>query len=156
MASPTPVLPEVGSTIVPPGLSLPSRSAASIIGRPMRSFTEPPGFRYSSLARICAPPRGESLSRRAVGVAPTSARMVGYSATSIQRDGGIRRGDFHVTDERERGDDAGRGDARDDPERERVAARQRGGGRAADAEQMIRMRHGDARRDRDADRSADL
>ena len=61
MARPTPVLPEVGSTIVPPGLSFPSRSAASIIGRPMRSFTEPPGFRYSSFARICAPPRRREL-----------------------------------------------------------------------------------------------
>src|SRR5919109_1562472 len=56
MASPTPVLPEVGSTIVPPGLSFPSRSAASMSGRPIRSFTEPPGFRYSSLTRSFAPP----------------------------------------------------------------------------------------------------
>ena len=30
--------------IVPPGLSRPSRSAASIIGRPMRSLTDPPGL----------------------------------------------------------------------------------------------------------------
>src|SRR6266581_7665566 len=80
IASPTPVLPEVGSTIVPPGCSFPSRSAASIIGSPIRSFTEPPGFRYSSLARICAPPRGLSLSRRTTGVRPTSSRMVGYFA----------------------------------------------------------------------------
>src|SRR4029077_17504169 len=120
IASPTPVLPDVGSTIVPPGRSFPARSAASIIGSPMRSFTEPPGFRYSSFARICAPPRGESLSRRTIGVAPTSSRMVGYSATSVQRDGGIRRGSFHVTDEHERRDDARGGDAGDDPERERV------------------------------------
>ena len=48
------MLPEVGSTIVPPGFSFPSRSAASIIASPMRSFTEPPGFRYSSFARIVA------------------------------------------------------------------------------------------------------
>src|SRR6266404_289075 len=79
MARPTPVLPEVGSTIVPPGFSFPSRSAASIIGRPMRSFTEPPGFRYSSFARICAPPRGESFSSRTIGVAPTSSSTVGNS-----------------------------------------------------------------------------
>ena len=46
------MLPEVGSTIVPPGFSSPSRSAASIIASPIRSLTEPPGFRYSSLARI--------------------------------------------------------------------------------------------------------
>src|SRR5438874_8985623 len=83
IARPTPVLPEVGSTIVPPGRSFPSRSAASIIGSPIRSFTEPPGFRYSSFARIWAPPRGLSLSRRTIGVRPTSSRTDGYSpATS--------------------------------------------------------------------------
>ena len=46
------MLPLVGSTIVPPGLSLPSRSAASIILTAIRSFTDPPGLRYSTLARI--------------------------------------------------------------------------------------------------------
>src|SRR5437588_328587 len=50
MARPTPVFPDVGSTIVPPGRSFPSRSAASIIDRAMRSFTLPPGFMNSSLA----------------------------------------------------------------------------------------------------------
>ena len=52
MARPWPVLPLVGSMMVPPGLSSPSRSAASIIGRPMRSLTEPPGLSISSLARM--------------------------------------------------------------------------------------------------------
>src|SRR5919201_1770921 len=79
MARPTPVFPEVGSTIVPPGLSRPSRSACSIIARPIRSLTEPPGFRYSSLARILAWPGGESLSSRTIGVPPTRSRTVGYS-----------------------------------------------------------------------------
>ncbi|OGO67432.1 MAG: hypothetical protein A3H36_07735 [Chloroflexi bacterium RIFCSPLOWO2_02_FULL_71_16] len=41
IARATPVFPLVGSTIVPPGLSSPRRSASSIITRPMRSFTEP-------------------------------------------------------------------------------------------------------------------
>src|SRR5690349_15119003 len=82
MARPTPVLPDVGSTIVPPGRSFPSRSAASIIGRPIRSFTEPPGFRYSSFARISAPPRGVSFGSRTIGVAPTSSRMVGNSVAT--------------------------------------------------------------------------
>src|SRR3954463_8718954 len=82
IARPTPVLPEVGSTIVPPGRSFPSRSAASIIGSPIRSFTEPPGFRYSSLARISAPPGGVSFCSRTIGVAPTSSRMVGNSVTT--------------------------------------------------------------------------
>ena len=44
MASPTPVLPLVGSTMVPPGRSRPSRSAARIISRAGRSFDEPPGL----------------------------------------------------------------------------------------------------------------
>ena len=44
MASPTPVLPLVGSTIVPPGRSRPSRSAARIISSAGRSFDEPPGL----------------------------------------------------------------------------------------------------------------
>src|SRR3989304_93166 len=47
-----PVLPEVPSTIVPPGLSRPLRSASSIIATPMRSLTEPPGFMNSAFAYI--------------------------------------------------------------------------------------------------------
>ena len=39
-ASAIPVLPEVASTMVPPGLSEPSASAASTIATPMRSFTD--------------------------------------------------------------------------------------------------------------------
>jgi len=41
----------VASTIVPPGARRPSRSAASIIERPMRSLIDPPGFLFSSLAK---------------------------------------------------------------------------------------------------------
>ena len=48
------MLPLVGSTIVPPGASAPERSAASIIPSAMRSFTEPPGFRYSTFASTSA------------------------------------------------------------------------------------------------------
>ena len=44
------MLPEVGSTMVPPGFSSPDCSAASIMRSAMRSFTEPPGFMYSILA----------------------------------------------------------------------------------------------------------
>ena len=49
IASPTPVLPLVASTMVPPGCSAPERSSASIIGTPMRSFTLPPGLKKSAL-----------------------------------------------------------------------------------------------------------
>jgi len=37
--------------MVPPGLSSPDRSAASIIRTAIRSLTEPPGLKYSTLAR---------------------------------------------------------------------------------------------------------
>src|SRR5262249_48859221 len=48
-----PVLPLVGSTITePPGSIRPSRSAASIIARPIRSFTLFAGFMLSSFATI--------------------------------------------------------------------------------------------------------
>ena len=61
------MLPLVGSMIVPPGLSRPSRSAASIIGSPIRSFTEPPGLSISSFARTqrLAFGRAEVAERRA-------------------------------------------------------------------------------------------
>src|SRR6476660_1400667 len=55
MASPAPVLPDVGSTIVPPG------------------------FSNSSLPRIRPWPGGESLSSRTIGVPPMRSRTVGYS-----------------------------------------------------------------------------
>ena len=44
------MLPEVGSTIVPPGRSAPEASAASTMRSAIRSFTEPPGLKYSTLA----------------------------------------------------------------------------------------------------------
>jgi hypothetical protein len=74
IASPTPVLPEVGSTIVPPGLSWPAFSAASIMAMPMRSFTLPPGLKYSTLpARVAGPEwKRPSLTR---GVFPNVSRM---------------------------------------------------------------------------------
>src|SRR6202034_3258023 len=66
MASPTPVLPEVGSTITPPGLSLPARSAVSTMRSAIRSLTEPPGFRYSTFTRtfgVLATPAVTDFSR---------------------------------------------------------------------------------------------
>ena len=83
IARPTPVLPEVGSTIVPPGFSFPSCSAFSIIASPMRSLTEPPGLRYSSFAsRSGSTPRPIE-SSRTIGVRPTSSRTVGYSRATL-------------------------------------------------------------------------
>ena len=48
------MLPDVGSTIVPPGLSRPDSSAASIMRTAIRSFTDPPGLKYSTFARTVA------------------------------------------------------------------------------------------------------
>src|SRR3954447_3105155 len=61
--------------IVPPGRSSPLASAASIILSAMRSFTEPPGFRYSTFARIVAARPSVTDESRTSGVPPTSSEM---------------------------------------------------------------------------------
>ena len=71
-----PVLPLVGSTmVVRPGVMRPSRSAASIMLTPIRSFTEPQGLKNSSLAATSAsifPVTRLSLTR---GVFPVNSVM---------------------------------------------------------------------------------
>ena len=71
-AKPTPVLPLVGSISVPPGLSAPDASAASTIASAMRSLTDPPGLKYSTLATTSAAPLFR-LRMRTSGVFPTSS-----------------------------------------------------------------------------------
>src|SRR6266480_3184882 len=78
IASPTPVLPEVASTIRPPGLRRPSRSAASIIATPMRSFTEPPGLKNSALAYTGVRIPCVTRFSRTSGVQPIVSRMLSY------------------------------------------------------------------------------
>src|SRR4051794_3229359 len=99
MARPVPVLPEVGSTIVPPGRSSPSRSAASIIAIAARSLIEPPGLRASTLATICGVSPAPRRDRRTSGVSPmasmiesritagacTAARSMGSSEALVWR-----------------------------------------------------------------------
>ena len=75
MASPVPVLPDVGSTIVPPGRSLPSRSAASIRRTAMRSLIEPPGLNSSSLATSWDVSPAPMRVRRMTGVSPIVSRI---------------------------------------------------------------------------------
>ncbi|GAC1581273.1 MAG: hypothetical protein NVS3B27_23980 [Novosphingobium sp.] len=72
------MLPLVGSTITEsPGATLPSASAASIIATPIRSFTEPPGLRYSSLTQT-SPSSSDPRRRNATsGVPPTVADASG-------------------------------------------------------------------------------
>src|SRR5882757_5650269 len=86
-ANPTPVLPAVASTIVPPGRSTPRRSASSTRPSAARSFTLPPGFRNSSFAHISAqgsvPLACSSRRRRNIGVSPTSSNT--FSATLIKQ-----------------------------------------------------------------------
>ena len=77
------MLPEVGSTITPPGRSLPCRSAVSTIRSAMRSFTEPPGFRYSIFAStwlVLAMPFVTDLSRSR-GVFPIASVSESYTST---------------------------------------------------------------------------
>ena len=84
-----PVLPLVGSTIVPPGCSAPLASAASTMRTAMRSFTDPPGLRYSTLASTsgASGPRSRVTEvSRTSGVLPTrsttdSAYCTGSSST---------------------------------------------------------------------------
>ena len=81
-----PVLPLVGSTIVVrPGAIVPLRSAASIMARPMRSLTLPPGLKDSSLPTMVAPLRSDSARRRTSGVRPISLVMSSAMFTRLLR-----------------------------------------------------------------------
>ena len=92
MARPTPVLPDVGSTMVPPGPRSPSRSAASIMATAGRSLTLPPGLRNSNLASSW-PGRSRPIrSSRTSGVSPT--RSSSESAASIAGPGSLDRADL--------------------------------------------------------------
>src|SRR5207302_1688356 len=79
-ASPTPVLPAVASTMVPPAASAPRASASSTMARAMRSLTLPPGFKCSHLASSGtgspAPTRASSTS----GVSPIASSTDGTRA----------------------------------------------------------------------------
>src|SRR5690349_11861867 len=80
IASATPVLPLVPSTMVPPALSRPSRSARSMIGIPIRSFTEPPGLKISAFANTGVRIPRVTLLRRMSGVQPMVSSTVSYGA----------------------------------------------------------------------------
>ncbi len=71
IASPIPVFPEVGSTMVPPGRSSPDLSAASTMRSAMRSLTLPPGLKYSTLASTSGLSPSATAFRRTSGVLPT-------------------------------------------------------------------------------------
>jgi len=66
------VLPDVGSTIVPPGRSRPSRSAASMSAMATRSVTEPPGLSDSTFATSCG------VSSAPMRLSRTSGELAGH------------------------------------------------------------------------------
>ena len=68
------MLPEVGSTMVPPGFKSPAFSPASIMAIPIRSLTEEPGLNDSTLAARVAP-WGEKRPSFTRGVLPRVSRM---------------------------------------------------------------------------------
>src|SRR5438309_1315110 len=84
MARPMPVLPDVPSTIVPPGRSNPARSASSIIFTAIRSLIELPGLNVSSLASTVAltSPLVRALIRT-IGVPPMASRMVAQTFFTV-------------------------------------------------------------------------
>lgn len=75
------MLPLVGSTIVPPGWSAPLSSAASIMRRAIRSLTEPPGLKYSTLARTVAWMPAVTLRSLTSGVLPTRLIIESWNCT---------------------------------------------------------------------------
>jgi hypothetical protein len=79
MAYEIPAFPEVASKIVLSWVSSPERIASTNILRTGRSFTDPPGFRYSHLAYISDRPMSSGIPIRTIGVLPM-ARNAGYRA----------------------------------------------------------------------------
>src|SRR3990170_2413905 len=83
IARPMPVLPLVGSTMVSPGLIRPSRSAASIMLRAIRSLTLPAGLCDSTFATTSAAPSGTTRFSRTMGVPPISSSTVSAICPSL-------------------------------------------------------------------------
>src|SRR5437764_1455248 len=83
MARPVPVFPEVGSTIVPPGRSRPSRSAASIRATATRSLIDPPGLNASSFATSCGRRPAPIRASRTSGVSPIAVRLTVHAREQI-------------------------------------------------------------------------
>src|SRR5262245_13024772 len=72
---PMPVLPEVGSISVSPGLMRPCFSASSSMRTPMRSLTEPPGFMNSHLPSSSHGRSRPMRESRTIGVWPQVSRI---------------------------------------------------------------------------------
>ena len=84
------MFPLVASRIVFSGFSLPSRSASRIMLRPGRSFTEPPGFRNSSLNQISIPGRSRvTRFNRISGVFPIWSSSPSGCLLGTPENGGV-------------------------------------------------------------------
>ena len=87
MASAMPVLPDVASISVSPGLMMPRFSASTIIEYAGRSLTLPAGLLPSSLPRMTVlsgtPCRAGKRCRRTSGVLPMVESMVGYMLVQV-------------------------------------------------------------------------
>jgi hypothetical protein len=82
MASEMPVLPDVGSSTVQPGLSCPSASARSTIASAGRSLIDPVGVAVLQLRPQPHLGEGDSDGKPTIGVSPTAARRESYRAIS--------------------------------------------------------------------------
>jgi lysophospholipase L1-like esterase len=88
IARPTPVLPRGRLDDGAAGLSSPDASAASIIRTAIRSFTEPPGLKYSTLARTVARMPSVTSGLAAVAERPVDLRNValpGAQSSDLER-----------------------------------------------------------------------
>src|SRR3954453_17410087 len=73
-----------------PGSILPSRSAASIIATPIRSFTDPPGFMYSSFTKTSDSRTSVRRRRATIGVLPIVTETSRAMAAFFSEGEGIR------------------------------------------------------------------
>src|SRR3989338_8176859 len=74
--SPIPVLPDVGSMIVPPFFNKPDLAASSIMLKHILSLTLPPGLKFSSFANISAESAGAILFNLTIGVSPINSKTL--------------------------------------------------------------------------------
>ena len=84
------MLPEVGSTITPPGFSSPLRSAASMMRSAMRSLDEPPGFRYSTFTAMVALMSSVTWLSLTSGVLPMSSDRELWMVMTFPLHGAVR------------------------------------------------------------------
>src|SRR3989338_1571248 len=97
MARPMPVLPEVGSMMVPPGCKAPLRSASSTMARAMRSLMEPAGLARSALIQTSLP-GNRRFHANVRGLANRFEDVLGFHETLPKKEVAARAGkDIQLT-----------------------------------------------------------